>query len=267
MGQDIYKLFREYEEILFSQEFDPELLDYTILEKHIKQLERINVMQNSSISIFDLYRKTHVYISSRYESILGYEHDEFERDDTKHLMERIHPEDLEDLTRNGIGFFRIGISWPIENRHKLKEYKYVSDYRLMKKNGQYARVIEQHIVLELDPLGNVWLALGILDLSPDQDIVTPCRTRLINSSTGELFELPQLPGRDSSHSLSQREQEILGLIAKGLVSKEIADKLFISVNTVNTHRQNIIEKLGVKNSAEAVNYASRIGILQQISKI
>ncbi|MDO9040407.1 MAG: LuxR C-terminal-related transcriptional regulator, partial [Bacteroidota bacterium] len=63
------------------------------------------------------------------------------------------------------------------------------------------------------------------------------------------------------HKLSFREQEILQSLAKGLISKQIADKLFISVNTVNTHRQRIIEKLNVSNTAEAVQYAGRLGLI------
>jgi DNA-binding CsgD family transcriptional regulator len=45
------------------------------------------------------------------------------------------------------------------------------------------------------------------------------------------------------------------------ISKQIADKLFLSVNTVNTHRQRIIEKLNVSNTAEAVQYAGRLGLI------
>jgi DNA-binding CsgD family transcriptional regulator len=51
------------------------------------------------------------------------------------------------------------------------------------------------------------------------------------------------------------------LLASGLISKQIADKLFISVNTVNTHRQRIIEKLDVTNTAEAVKYGVSVGLL------
>jgi len=53
----------------------------------------------------------------------------------------------------------------------------------------------------------------------------------------------------------------LQLIAKGLISKQIADKLFISVNTVNTHRQRILEKLNADNSFKAIKYASKLGII------
>ncbi|MBL7998205.1 MAG: helix-turn-helix transcriptional regulator [Candidatus Kapabacteria bacterium] len=53
--------------------------------------------------------------------------------------------------------------------------------------------------------------------------------------------------------ISDREAEVLELIAQGKSSKQIAGMLFISTNTVNTHRQRIIEKLGVSNTAQAVD--------------
>ncbi|MCE1188746.1 MAG: response regulator transcription factor [Ignavibacteria bacterium] len=60
--------------------------------------------------------------------------------------------------------------------------------------------------------------------------------------------------------LTSRETEILGLIADGLTSQEIAEKLFISYFTVSKHRKNILKKLKLKNTAELVNYAIRHGI-------
>ena len=61
--------------------------------------------------------------------------------------------------------------------------------------------------------------------------------------------------------LTGRETEILKLISAGLISKQIADKLYISVNTVNTHRQLILEKLNAENAIEAIKFAKKLGIL------
>lgn len=63
------------------------------------------------------------------------------------------------------------------------------------------------------------------------------------------------------NSISKREQEIITLIADGLTTKKIAAKLFISPHTVETHRQNILLKLGFKNTAELVKYAVQKGLL------
>lgn len=56
-------------------------------------------------------------------------------------------------------------------------------------------------------------------------------------------------------SLSSREAEVLQLISKGLTSKAIAEKLFISINTVKTHRKHLLEKLKVNNTAELIKSA------------
>lgn len=61
--------------------------------------------------------------------------------------------------------------------------------------------------------------------------------------------------------LSSREREVLGLIAEGSTSKEIASKLGISVQTVETHRSNLTSKLRVKNMAGMVLYAARNGLV------
>ena len=61
--------------------------------------------------------------------------------------------------------------------------------------------------------------------------------------------------------LTKREAEILGLVARELTNQEIADKLFISVRTVETHRINLTQKLGVHNTAGLVKEAYRRGLI------
>lgn len=61
--------------------------------------------------------------------------------------------------------------------------------------------------------------------------------------------------------LSQREKEVLRLIASGKINKEIADELCISVNTVITHRKNISAKLGIKSASGLSLYAMMNGII------
>lgn len=62
--------------------------------------------------------------------------------------------------------------------------------------------------------------------------------------------------------LSRREKEILRLICEGCSTKEIAEKLVISLSTVHTHRSNIMEKLGVNNQHELIQYARQTGLIQ-----
>ncbi len=60
---------------------------------------------------------------------------------------------------------------------------------------------------------------------------------------------------EESYDLSERESEVLVLVAQGSSSKEIADKLNISIHTVNTHRKNITHKTGIKSVAGLAVYA------------
>ncbi len=62
--------------------------------------------------------------------------------------------------------------------------------------------------------------------------------------------------------LSERESEILLMIAEGYSTREIGEKLFISVKTVGTHKQKILEKLNLNNTAEMVKYAIKNGLIE-----
>lgn len=90
-------------------------------------------------------------------------------------------------------------------------------------------------------------------------------------ASGGKFISPSISGKIlQSHSaedrknriLTEREMEILRLIASGLTNKKIADKLSISVKTVETHRARILQKLDVHTTADLVQYAIRTGLFE-----
>lgn len=61
--------------------------------------------------------------------------------------------------------------------------------------------------------------------------------------------------------LTERELEVLQLVAEGLTSQEVGERLFISTRTVETHRKHIMEKLGLRTAADLVKYAIRRGLI------
>lgn len=69
------------------------------------------------------------------------------------------------------------------------------------------------------------------------------------------------PVHSEQESLSKRELEVLHLIADGYTNAEIADKLFNSKRTIETHRQNILEKTRSKNTASLIKYAIKNGLI------
>ena len=91
-------------------------------------------------------------------------------------------------------------------------------------------------------------------------------TYFSNQVSSRLIEQLTQPHKTSKSSkddpLTDREIEVLKLIVEEYSNPEIAEKLFISIRTVDTHRRNLLEKLGVKNTAGLVKYAIRNGLIE-----
>lgn len=85
------------------------------------------------------------------------------------------------------------------------------------------------------------------EYGPGQKESEQVECTVLNLRNGEMFS-PGVVIMNPVVSLTGREMEILRLIQRGFLSKEIADKLCISIHTVHIHRQNLLRKLGVHNS-------------------
>jgi len=75
---------------------------------------------------------------------------------------------------------------------------------------------------------------------------------------------PEKMDRDRFEKLTQREQDVLRLVAQGFSAPEIGEKLFISPKTVDTYKQRIQEKLGLAHRSDYVQFALKLGLLAQI---
>jgi DNA-binding NarL/FixJ family response regulator len=111
----------------------------------------------------------------------------------------------------------------------------------------------------------------VLKSGADTDIVEACRAAMRGDSylypsavTALVRDYVERGGRGEEQFdvLTPRELEVLKLIAEAHTSKEIADTLFISIKTVDRHRQNILEKLGMRDRVELTRYAIRRGLIQ-----
>ena len=111
----------------------------------------------------------------------------------------------------------------------------------------------------------------VLKKSVDADLLSAIRsvqkgrTYVDSELASELIQhvLPDRtkPGAKASEVLSERELQVLKLVAEGFSSREIAEQIFISVKTVETYRSRFAEKLGLKSRADIVRYALEIGLL------
>ena len=97
-----------------------------------------------------------------------------------------------------------------------------------------------------------------MDIAPDQSFTGRVKRSVIDRETGEILMNEVKP---EGRQLTSREKEILLLIREGMLSKEIAAKLNLSIYTINNHRKSILAKLDVDNVMEAINTARDLGIV------
>ena len=117
------------------------------------------------------------------------------------------------------------------------------------------------VVLEQDKLGKSGLVLIVTDLMEENAKDDKPQRRMINIKTGKLHLFNNDEEINSQTLLTRWETEVLKLIAQGLDSRQIPEKLFIIKNTVNNHRQNILRKTRTENTSQALLYSKRVGII------
>jgi DNA-binding CsgD family transcriptional regulator len=246
------------DQIYSHQEFEVDKADYLEFEKKVFFLERLAEVENSSVLVLDLYRKKYIFLRSRHIEPFDNPLIDHDPQDPFYYSQFIHPDDLPTVMDSYKKTFKFFLSLPLEER---KDYKLILNFRQRDKYGKYLNLILQLVVLELDKKGNIWLSLILDDLLPDKVSFDGVNRRLVNIKNGRIYLFKNELESNKKTILSTREIEVLGLVSKGFVSKEIADRLFLSVNTVNNHRQNILEKVGASNTSEAVTYAKNLGLL------
>jgi DNA-binding NarL/FixJ family response regulator len=110
----------------------------------------------------------------------------------------------------------------------------------------------------------------VLKSAADEDLVAACRAAMRNESflyagvagtlVRDFLDRMRRGERMPRAVLTEREDEVVKLIAEGHSSKEIAEQLVISVKTVERHRANILAKLGMRDRTELTRYAIRAGL-------
>ncbi|MGI5255839.1 response regulator [Streptomyces angustmyceticus] len=120
------------------------------------------------------------------------------------------------------------------------------------------------------------LAVGasgyVLKSVADRDLVEACRATMrgepflypgaVNALIRNYLERARDGAAPPAKAITAREEEILKLVAEGHTSQQIADLLVISVKTVERHRANLLEKLGLKDRLELARYAIRVGLVE-----
>ena len=200
---------------------------------HLKILE-----EAGSFAVFLLDRFGHYYYVTEYVT------EDIQASDELNIEKLVHPDDLEVVRRIDKKVWEFLDTLPEEEK---LTYKYIYEMRVLDR-GKYVRMIYQMRILAFKD--DNFLAMGMIDLAPEQSANTSVRFQIKNCLTDEVVPFTIESATDVL--LTPREREILALAKEGMFSKEISEKLNISIHTVNRHRQNILEKLQVDNIIEAI---------------
>lgn len=214
--------------------------------------------------IFDVSNTKFEFISDNMATILGYDPKSI---GVAEFVEKIHPEDLPYFVQceNAIVEFSKTIS-----PEQLLNYKISYDYRIKKKDGNYIRILQQVITIDMDKeSGKIFKTLGIhtnithikpLESANNESVLSFIGMhgqRSYSKTRGELLDIRE----ESFSMLTDRQKQIVSCLMNGMSSQEIADNLFISKNTVDTHRRKILEIMRVSNTQQLIVKILKMGWL------
>jgi len=178
-----------------------------------------------------------------------------------------HPEEFELLNGEIFG----------DNYHFLKtlpleryaDFIFSYNCRMLNPKGEYVKILQRYSYIPSNCMGNPSGAIGIiLDISHfknDDSIVHTIEESVRHN--GELVnqlvykKIHPVYTVNISRPISKKELPVLKGMAEGMSSKQIADRLQLSINTVNNHRKSMLNKTGCKNSTELLNYVVRQGVI------
>ena len=254
-------LRKELNEIYEAQDLKKTWLDKNRLEKiKIAARHYADITQGCSV-LTDASNDTCFISMGLFGKFLGLTPDswfylDMNSSDEDLIYERIHPEDLVDKRMLEYEFFKFIDKKILEDK---EAYKASCTIRIKDSEGNYINIDNTTQIASLAYNCKFWLILCTYNISPDPGKRVGINPKIVSLDNGEIIDL-DFSGR-REQILTKREKEILGLIKTGKLSKEIASELNISLNTVNRHRQNILEKLSVGNSMEAVKAAEEMRLL------
>lgn len=252
----------EINSIYRKQNLEAERLEHAAVTEAIGRVMTLSAVDGACRVITDASADAGYLVGGGFGPLIGVPESEvgylaLNSSDEDLIYSRIHPADLVEKRMLEYRFFQFVDRQPAEVK---TDFKAVCRIRIRDSRGHYRYVDNSTQVLRLSPGGKIWIILCCYDQSASMggegEGILP---RVVNNRTGTV-SCPDLGGTRGK-ILTGREKEILSLVRLGYGSKQIAASLGISVHTVNRHRQNILERLSVANSTEAVMAAEAMGLI------
>ena len=245
-----YSIFFDFIESYLPSGFLDIKADHPIMQR----LEQVMEENDQFFSLADLGKMQFVYNSKRSQEMMGITPEEFH---PGHFLDATHPDDFERF-----GLAR-SLVYKIEREifSTLKGSKVLSTNFLMKNPaGGYTNLLFQCYIFYSPVPRKVVYDLQLYTNIDSFNLKKNSFHYYLGNDLS-LFRFPDDDLLNIGPAFSLREIEIIKLIESGLASKQIADKLFLSVHTVNTHRRNILEKCGKDNVSNLIYELKEQGLL------
>jgi len=233
-------------------------MDYGVLPYDTGQFKKIaDLVQVGEYYyyIFNLITGQIEYVSDNVAHVLGCPVEDFT---VPYVFEHVHPEDLPyfmSFETTAVDFF---YNFPAE---KLMKYKIRFDYRIKKPGGSYIRIMHQVITIQTSSEGGAIRMFGIhTDITHLKDEGRPALSFIgLDGEPSFANVTVPLVYKPAKEIFTKREKEVLQLLVQGMKNQEIADALFISRYTVDTHRKNILAKSGSSGMFDLIKKAVKEG--------
>lgn len=173
------------------------------------------------------------------------------------IFSKIHADDL--LERHALELNYFQFLKTIDQKERSR-YTTFSRIRVLNEDGSFTYINHRTIYVKSFTNGSIWLSLCLYAPCTDVQSKQGIDGKIMDAVTGKILEVESY-GYYGKKLLTKRELEILTLVAQGEGSKQIAETLNIALHTVHRHRQNIINKMQVSNTTEAVKTALVMGII------
>jgi len=226
--------------------------------KYIEVVKAFSKLTYQSIYVIDYQSRAFEYVSDNPLFLCGLSAQEVEKLGYGFYFRNVGEEDLNLLLKiNEIGFDFYD-KLPIDER---KDYTISYDFHIINEKKHSILINHKLTPIFLNEEGKIWKAMCIVSLSPNHSSGNITISKQ-NSDVIWKFNLKDNKWEGEERiKLSDRETEILRLYAGGLTITEIADKIFVSPDTVKFHRRKLFEKIGVQNITEALSYATNNKLL------
>jgi hypothetical protein len=218
------------------------------------KLEGVMDQNDQYFQVFDLGQMKFLHTSKNILKMIGVRPDEI---NPGHYTQLVHPDDEERL-----GQARARVYKMEKEIFHAKKGSSLTSYNLRIRNaaGVYSSLfVQDYMFYSPIPYKAVFLIQVVTNI--DWYKMKKDRFHHYTGNDLSLFKFPDPKLLEIGPDLSYREFEILRLIEAGLSSKEIADKLFLSIHTVNTHRSNILEKSGKYQISDLIYEFKEKGVL------